>query len=169
MKFLSHRISSLTLSAVFGFFMTNSAMAEKSQDIYKWVDKDGRVHYAARPGDKSAKKMHLGSKIFHSQKEEDEKKAKQTAQDKERAKLCQDSRDTLEKYKKAPFLYRYDTERKQKVRLTESESKEAFLQAEKDISYWCNPAEQSAKADTETKTEAEAEVEPETETEEKTN
>jgi len=25
------------------------------------------------------------------------------------------------------------------VRLTESEAKESFLQAEKDISYWCNP------------------------------
>lgn len=155
MKSLTRRISSFTLLALFGIIMANNAAAEKNQEIYKWVDKDGRVHYAARPGDKSAKKMHLGSKIFHSQKK-DKTQAKTDEQDKEREKLCQDSKDILEKYKKAPFLYRYDTERKQKVRLTEKESKEAFLQVEKDVSYWCNPPQKSAEAETKTETEQKA-------------
>jgi len=155
MKSLTRRISSFTLLAVFGIIMANhTAVAEKSQEIYKWTDQDGRVHYAARPGDKSAKKMHFGSKIFHSQTQA-EKTAKaekeNEEENKERTKICQDSKDTLAKYKKAPFLYRYDPDRKQKVRLTEAESKDAYLQVEKDISYWCNPPQKSAETETEQK------------------
>lgn len=143
MKSFTRKISILTLLAVFGVFSANTVFAEKQTEIYKWVDKDGRVHYAARPGDKSAKKMHLGSKIFH-----DEKKDKAVDDEsEERAKQCQASKATMAKYKKAPFLYRYDETTKQKVRLTEKESKDALLQAEKDISYWCNPPQQSAEAD----------------------
>ncbi len=116
----------------------NTALAEKTTEIYKWVDKDGRIHYAARPGDKNAQKMHLGSNIFHKQANKDLQHKEQQKNDK-RAKLCQDSKDTLAKYKRAPFLYRFDNEKQQKIRLTEDEAKEAFVQAEKDISYWCNP------------------------------
>lgn len=138
MKSLTEQIASLSLIIVLSFLFAHSAVAEKATDIYKWVDKDGRVHYAARPGDNTAKKLHLGSNIFH-----DQEKQKQITgarkQEEERAKLCKDSKETLEKYKKAPFLYRYDEETKQKVRLNEEEGKETFLQAEKDISYWCNP------------------------------
>ncbi len=119
-------------------FLSQFAQAEKSTEIYKWVDKEGRVHYAARPGDKNAQKMHLGSRIFHKQSAAD-KNLKNQEKNQERVKLCKESRDTLEKYKKAPFLYRYDEEKKQKVRLTEAEAKEAFIQAEKDVSYWCTP------------------------------
>ena len=79
--------------------------------------------------------MHLGSRIFHKQSTADKDQEK----NQEQVKLCKDSRATLEKHKKAPFLYRYDEEKKQKVRLTETEAKEAFMQAEKDVSYWCNP------------------------------
>ncbi|MCU7966779.1 MAG: hypothetical protein KZQ74_06210, partial [gamma proteobacterium symbiont of Bathyaustriella thionipta] len=104
---------------------------------------DGRVHYAARPGDATAKKMHLGSRTFHKTNKDIEAEKEAKKKNDERAKLCQDSKNTLAKYKKAPFLNRYDDERKQKVRLTEAETKEAFLQAEKDISYWCNPPEKA--------------------------
>jgi len=148
MKSLTGQIVSLSLIIILSTIIASSAFAEKNTEIYKWVDKEGRVHYAARPGDKSAEKMHLGSNIFHKQ----EKKAKatdSTKQDDERVKLCQDSKDTLAKYKKAPFLYRYDDERKQKVRLTEKEAKETFVQAEKDISYWCNPPRETTEEETE--------------------
>lgn len=147
MKSLTDQIISLSLIIILSItFASFAAAEEKNTEIYKWVDKDGRVHYAARPGDDSAKKMHLGSRIFHDRKKTS-KAAENNKQDKERAKLCQDSKDTLVKYKKAPFLYRYDVERKQKIRLTEAESKETFLQAEKDISYWCNPPQQLSKDD----------------------
>ena len=147
MKSLIHQAVSLSLIMILICTFSSFALAvEKTTEIYKWVDKDGRVHYAARPGDDSAKKMHLGSRIFHDQKNKSEK-AEVNKKSEERAKLCQDSKDTLAKYKKAPFLYRYDDERKQKVRLTDEESKETFLQAEKDISYWCNPPQQLSKDD----------------------
>ena len=144
MKSFNLQIVSLALIIALSFIFANIASAEKNTEIYKWVDADGRVHYAARPGSDSAKKMHLGSNIFHDQK----KSPKQAGIDKkneERTKLCQDSKDTLEKYKKAPFLYRYDEKLKQKVRLTDEENKETFLQAEKDVSYWCNPPKKASK------------------------
>ena len=145
MKSFTRQLSSLTLLAVFAMITTSTAFAEKKTEIYKWVDENGRTHYAARPGDKSAKKMHLGSRIFHDQNDNDSQADDKETQ--ERAKQCQASRATLAKYKKAPFLYRYDEEKKQKVRLTESEAKDAFLQAEKDVSYWCNPPQETAEAE----------------------
>ncbi|MDX2507281.1 MAG: DUF4124 domain-containing protein [Gammaproteobacteria bacterium] len=149
MKPLSGLISSLAILTLFSFSMTKSVFAEKTTEIYKWTDEEGRVHYAARPGDDSAEKMHLGSRIFHKQKKAEDNTEATDKQDEERAKLCQDSKDTVAKYKRAPFLYRYDEQRKQKVRLTEQESKEAFLQAEKDVSYWCKPPQQSAESEEE--------------------
>ncbi len=139
MKPLIIRSAKLSIVLILSLlFLSQFAQAEKTTEIYKWVDKEGRVHYAARPGDKSAQKMHLGSRIFHKQSAADKEQQNQE-NNQERVKLCKDSRATLEKYKKAPFLYRYDEEKKQKVRLTEAEAKEAFMQAEKDVSYWCNP------------------------------
>ena len=41
--------------------------------------------------------------------------------------------------KKHRFFIAMMKRKKQKVRLTETEAKEAFMQAEKDVSYWCNP------------------------------
>lgn len=139
MKPLIIRSAKLSIVLILSLlFLSQFAQAEKTTEIYKWVDKEGRVHYAARPGDKSAQKMHLGSQIFHKQSTADKEQQNQE-NNQERVKLCKDSRATLEKYKKAPFLYRYDEEKKQKVRLTEAEAKEVFMQAEKDVSYWCNP------------------------------
>lgn len=143
MKSITNLIVNLSLITLFSCALSGVALAEKTTEIYKWVDKEGRVHYAARPGDSSAKKMHLGSRTFHKTDKENQQTDAEKKQNDERAKLCQDSKDTLAKYKKAPFLNRYDEERKQKVRLTESETKEAFLQAEKDISYWCNPPQKA--------------------------
>jgi len=111
----------------------------KTTQIYKWIDADGRVHYASRPGDASAKKMHFGSKVFHKKASDDT--LKQEIQ-KNRGKQCVDAKEKLRKYKNAPFLFRYDEETNQKIRLTKKESKKTFLQAEKDVSYWCNPPRQ---------------------------
>ncbi len=143
MKSLTGQIVSLSLIIIFSSLFSVNSLAEKTTEIYKWVDKDGRVHYAARPGDNSAKKLHLGSNIFHNQTKKNKQK-KAEKKNKERDKLCQDSKDTLTKYKNAPFLYRYDDKAQKKIRLTESETEETFLQAEKDVSYWCNPLEKKA-------------------------
>jgi hypothetical protein len=153
MKSVLRQISLLTLFAIFGIVTANPAMAEKTTEIYKWVDKDGRTHYAARPGSDNAKKMHLGSNIFHSTEKKTNKIVEDSKQREERNKLCNDSKELLAKYKNAPFLYRFDDEKKQKVRLTQAETKDAFLQAEKDVSYWCNPPTKTAVTEPEPQTE----------------
>jgi hypothetical protein len=147
MKYHTGQVISLALIIFFSGIFASVVLAEstttKSTEIYKWTDKDGRVHYAARPGDNTAKKMHLGSQIFHEQRKSNNTDGK-SKQATERAKICQDSKNTLEKYKKAPFLYRYDDKQKQKIRLTDEESQATMLQAKKDISYWCNPPQKDA-------------------------
>ncbi|MCC7199804.1 MAG: DUF4124 domain-containing protein [Gammaproteobacteria bacterium] len=35
--------------------------AAHAQEVYRWVDKDGVVHYADQPGDPSAKQVHLAT------------------------------------------------------------------------------------------------------------
>lgn len=143
MKSRTGLISSFVILIAFSFTMTGNVFAEKSTEIYKWIDKDGRTHYAARPGSKTAEKMHMGSNVFHKKEKKVDTEKKDEEAD-ERAKLCQDSKDTLRKYKKAPFLYRYDDATKQKIRLTKKEQQETFVQAEKDVSYWCNPPQKTA-------------------------
>jgi len=139
MKTNTHTIIKLILITFFSTCSLN-LFAETSTEIYKWTDKDGEVHYAANPGDTSAKKMHLGSKIFHKRDKGKQKEDTDKKKQEERTKYCKEYKETLAKYKKAPFLTRYDEQRKQKIRLTEEEHKEIMLQAEKDVSYWCNPA-----------------------------
>ncbi|MCK5663372.1 MAG: DUF4124 domain-containing protein [Thiotrichaceae bacterium] len=148
MNHITKRVISLSLITIFSCALTNTVLAEKATEIYKWADKEGRIHYAAKPGDTSAKKMHLGSSTFKREKTNKEPSI-DVQKDNERAMFCQESKDALAKYKKAPFLYRYDDERKQKVRLTKEESKETFLQAEKDVNYWCNPPQETENSNTE--------------------
>ncbi len=117
------------------------AESDKSTDIYKWTDADGRIHYAARPpNEASAQKMNLGSKTFH--KVSSKQSGRQLQLEKERAKQCTAAEKSLRQYKKAPFLYRYDEEKQQKIRLSKQETKDTLLSAEKDVSYWCNPKTQ---------------------------
>ena len=138
MKTNTHTIIKLILIAFFST-CSFSLFAETTTEIYKWTDEDGEIHYAAKPGDSSAKKMHLGSKIFHNKDISKQNETTDKKKQEERTKYCKEYKETLAKYKKAPFLTRYDEQRKQKVRLTREEHKEAMLQAEKDVSYWCNP------------------------------
>ncbi len=139
---ITKRVINLSLITIFSCALMNTVLAEKTTEIYKWSDKEGRIHYAAKPGDATAKKMHLGSSTFKRKNKSKEPEIDEE-RDNERAKFCQESKNALAKYKKAPFLYRYDEERKQKVRLTAEQTKETFLQAEKDVSYWCNPSQKA--------------------------
>ncbi|MCU7835248.1 MAG: DUF4124 domain-containing protein [gamma proteobacterium symbiont of Taylorina sp.] len=138
MKFLTIQRISLSLLFITCLLFSGVTFAEKSTTIYKWTDKDGSIHYAARPGDKSAVKMNSISKSFTN------KNDSKTEQEKDnRDKMCQDAQNTKKKYQSAPFLFRNDKETGEKIRLTEQESKDAFLRVEKDISYWCSPEQQA--------------------------
>jgi len=114
-------INKVLLFSCFLLLMSLSGFVfAENTEIYKWVDKEGNVHYAARPGDKSA--------VMSGDQQNTE----------ERARFCQEAKDTLKTYKLAPFLYRLDEETKQQIRLTEQETKKSFMLVEKDISYWCD-------------------------------
>ena len=120
------------------FFIVNSAFAvtNSTTEVYKWTDKDGNVHYAARPGDASAIKMNKLRKRFSTIEYKD---TYSKAENKNREKMCLDAKSTKKKYQSAPFVFREDKETKKQIRLTEQESKDALLRVDKDISYWCSP------------------------------
>jgi len=137
-------INKVLLFSCFLLLMSLSGFVfAENTEIYKWVDKEGNVHYAARPGDKSAVKMNKLSKRFSDKKDKTSQTDKNSMSGdqqntEERARFCQEAKDTLKTYKLAPFLYRLDEETKQQIRLTEQETKKSFMQVEKDISYWCD-------------------------------
>lgn len=137
MKFVKHLIIYLFLIII---FPVPVFAVEQNTDIYKWIDEDGRVNYTAQPGNDDAQKMRVSGQIFKSKKNKKAEEAKaKNKEDEERIKYCKEYKDALAKYKKAPFLSRYDEKRKQNVRLTEEESKKILLDTQKDVSYWCNP------------------------------
>ena len=139
MKLFSHQHRLLNLLFVFCICLSGITYAEKNTSIYKWVDTEGYVHYAARPGDKSAVKMNRLSQSFSPVTNEGKKAEEEL---KHREKMCQDAKNTKKKYKSAPFLYREDKETKKQIRLTEQEGQDAMLRIDKDISYWCNPPQE---------------------------
>lgn len=134
MKFISTKNIPFILLFVFLCCVSATIFAEKSTQIYRWVDKDGQVHYSERARDKSAVKMDKLGKNYSTKKEV---VVNTTTQDRE--KKCLEAKNTKKKYKAAPFLFRTDKKYKKQIRLTEQESKEAFLRLDKNISYWCNP------------------------------
>lgn len=120
---------------IMNLLLALSLSVQAETEIFKWYDEQGRVHYSERPEGDNARKLDLRSHRFREIEKKENKNAEKVSE--ERKKMCDDAQDTLAKYKSAPFLYRYDVALKQKVRLTEKETQDAFLQADKDIKYWC--------------------------------
>ena len=113
-----------------------------ANDIYKYVDEDGTVHYVDRPtGAPTEERVAFVSqrnagaprradsgpdwRERREARQEAQKAADEEAsQEAERAKKCQESRDRLQQYNQARRLYRTD-ENGERVYLDESEVEEA--------------------------------------------
>ena len=138
MKIITTQFLQICILLIFCCCLVNTAAAAPTTtEVYKWTDKEGNVHYAARPGDKSAVKMNKLSKRFSPI---EDKNIKANQEREKREKMCQEAKTKKTKYESAPFLFREDKETKKQIRLSEQENKDALLRVDKDISYWCNPA-----------------------------
>ena len=71
---MSKRISLICLCVSLILIAVSSASAKQ---VYKWVDKDGKVHYSDRPQDESAQAIEIKDKITPEQQLEAKRRAKE--------------------------------------------------------------------------------------------
>ncbi|MDJ0758255.1 MAG: DUF4124 domain-containing protein [Woeseiaceae bacterium] len=132
------------------------AMPALANDIYKYVDEDGTVHYVDRPtGVESEERVAFvaRSRTANSsstdnsgpdwrERRESRQEAQRAAEEEasqqaEREKLCQESRDRLQQYNQARRLYRTD-EQGERVYLDEEQIQEARQKVADLIEEHCN-------------------------------
>lgn len=144
--------SKLLTAGIACLLVTAPALAN---DIYKYVDENGTVHYVDRPtGAATEERVAFVSQRSsgaprssesgpdwrerREARQEAQKAADEEAsQDAERAKLCQESRDRLQQYNQARRLYRND-ENGERVYLDEKEIEEARNKVAELIEENCN-------------------------------
>ena len=132
------------------------SMPALANDIYKYVDEDGTVHYVDRPtgaateervayvsNGRSASSSRSGDsgpdwrERRESRQEEKKAAEEEAAQKAERDKACQESRDRLQQYNQARRLYRTD-EQGERVYLDEAQVEEARQKVVELIEENCN-------------------------------
>lgn len=117
--------------------------------VYKWVDEDGNVHYGERPPQeqsKDAEKVRIEKGPSDSDDEAAGGNDEDTTGGEEengepddpiQKQQCKLSRDILERYQSAEFLYR-EGEDGEKRRLTEEEKQAEIERVKNDIRKFCN-------------------------------
>lgn len=137
------------------------AAGATANEIYKWTDEDGNVHYEDRPsGAATEERIDIGYRRTDSgavnqrvqarldrQAERDEAKsveaareeeaAEQAAAAEERAQACERARARLETYLQSRRLYRTDANG-ERVYLDDAERQQARQKAEEQITEYCN-------------------------------
>ena len=144
--------SKLLTASLACLLVTAPALAN---DIYKYVDENGTVHYVDRPtgaateervafvsqrGASAPRASESGSdwRERRESRQEARKAAEEEASQKaERAKLCQESRNRLQQYNQARRLYRTD-ENGERVYLDEDQVEEARQKVVELIEENCN-------------------------------
>lgn len=128
----------IPLVLFFTVLVVFSATAQSA--IYKCIDEYGRPVYSATPTCQKPKEMDKISRQHQvKKKQEQEKKEKEEADN--RKKQCIEAKTQLKKYKRAPFLTKLSKDengKEVKLRLTDEETKEVILDAEKEVAYWCD-------------------------------
>lgn len=144
--------SKLLTAGIACLLVTAPALAN---DIYKYVDENGTVHYVDRPtgaateervafvsqrssgAPRSAQSGPDWRERREARQEAQKAADEEASQEAERAKLCQESRDRLQQYNQARRLYRND-ENGERVYLDEKEVEEARNKVAELIEENCN-------------------------------
>lgn len=139
-------------------------IAPVGAEIYKWVDKDGNVHYGDKPPDTDreshqAKELHIpGQKnnttdnentanrqeyqqklleAMQTKRQQKKQEAGKIAQEREQAKQnCVKAKDLLRSYEEAGFLYDLN-DKGERVVLTDERRKQATENAKLEVGKWC--------------------------------
>ena len=137
------------------------SMGAVANEIYKWIDADGNVHYEDRPTgaateerldltyratDRSSVQARVKSRVDAQTAREEAKStaaaaeqeaAENAAAEKQRSDRCDRARARLESYLQARRLYRTD-DNGERVYLDDSQSQEARRKAEEQIAEFCS-------------------------------
>lgn len=137
------------------------SMGAVANEIYKWIDADGNVHYEDRPTgaateerldltyratDRSSVQARIKSRVDAQTAREEAKStaaaaeqeaAENAAAEKQRSDRCDRARARLESYLQARRLYRTD-DNGERVYLDDSQSQEARRKAEEQIAEFCS-------------------------------
>lgn len=137
------------------------SMGAMANEIYKWIDADGNVHYEDRPTgaateerldltyratDRSSVQARIKSRVDAQTAREEAKStaaaaeqeaAENAAAEKQRSDRCDRARARLESYLQARRLYRTD-DNGERVYLDDSQSQEARRKAEEQIAEFCS-------------------------------
>jgi hypothetical protein len=136
--------------------------AVNAATVYKWIDKDGQVHYGGKATNKKAEKIEIKNKYIDSgnttaplsaeERVNDEKKflnaldaenksisEKKKKQEQEEAKItrCNASRDQLRRYENSGALYDLD-EKGNRILLNKKQYEQAMGQARARVEKWCD-------------------------------
>jgi len=137
------------------------SMGAMANEIYKWIDADGNVHYEDRPTgaateerldltyratDRSSVQARVKSRVDAQTAREEAKStaaaaeqeaAENAAAEKQRSDRCDRARARLESYLQARRLYRTD-DNGERVYLDDSQSQQARQKAEEQIAEFCS-------------------------------
>ena len=137
------------------------SMGAMANEIYKWTDADGNVHYEDRPSgaateerleltyrstDRGAVQARVKSRVDAQTAREEEKSAAAAAEqeaadnaaaEQQRRERCDQARARLESYLQARRLYRTD-DNGERVYLDDSQSQQARQKAEEQIAEFCS-------------------------------
>ena len=124
--------------------MLTITMPAMGSGIYKWTDKDGKIHYGAqRPKDVQAEKMklHISEPSPNAEKQEDETadKADPTVDDKakkERVVYCKSERKRLKTAERNTLIYEKDATGKV-IKLASNERNQRINKIKANINKYC--------------------------------
>lgn len=125
--------------------LTLVAAAAQAGDVYKWKDKDGKVHYGDRPKPDAQAVELLNAPAAGEDGEADPDAAKNQAA---RAAECQKKKDQLAKYKAAGVIKETDN-LGQTREYTPAEREKFIAMSEKQVAVACGPAPPAEAAETE--------------------
>ena len=128
-------------------------------DVYRWVDKDGAVHFGDKPANKlSAEKIeiktnagtsnqnqsnrlrrqqHLLSVMDEERKINEQKQAREKKDKQVVISNCKRARKTLDNYLRSGVLFDIDKSGN-KTYLSDQQREEAIKRAKDDVETWCN-------------------------------
>ena len=158
------RLTRIVVSLVMLFACLVVSPFAGAVEIYKWVDKSGKVHYGDRPdATTGSKKLEIDTAIpppdpdqttredrsrkllqdiEQDRSDHEAKAAAKRAEEAKRKRNCAVAQQRLSEYEHAALLYDLDKNGQRHV-LSDAEHAKALAKCRKDVDTWCRPTDDS--------------------------
>ena len=135
------------ITSIISISLTLFVLSPLQAGVYKWVDKNGQVHYGEQPGNAGAEKVTIRQnettkpRLIPKDEKEEEKKAEKPAEPevpkiskKEKRRLCNEAKNDLatiatrgrlrEINKKGEYIYLTDSQKQQRIAAAKKKKRE---------------------------------------------